>query len=231
MSSNQVDAKKEAGRALGRLIIWIAVYIIVSAIVNSYLPSVLNIPAPGAQATNSTAVHYIFSFKTDVLEPYGTYINIVLALVFGFLIVRSLANFMYWTMMVKYPHSTASAIKNITEIIGIGGLLASIAGGVAGGAAGVALGGFIGLVVGFASQQILGQAMAGLFLLVTRPFKHGDYVNIVSEQGTVQEINSLFTVVKKDDGTTVLIPNNSIIGNKIYLLKPPQPQQQQQQKQ
>ena len=229
MSSNQVDAKKEAGRALGKLIFWIALYIIVAAIVNSFLPSVLNIPAPSSHATNSTSVQYIFSYKEDVLQPYGAYINIVLALVFGFMIVRSLANFMYWTMMVKYPHSTASAIKNITEIVGIGGLLASIAGGVAGGAAGVALGGFLGLVVGFASQQILGQAIAGLFLLITRPFKHGDYVNIVSEQGTVQEVNSLFTIVKKDDGTIVLIPNNSIIGNKIYLLKPPQQQQQQKQ--
>ena len=228
MSSNQVDAKKEAGRALGKLILWIALYIIVAAIVNSFLPSVLNIPAPSSRATNSTSVQYIFSYKADVLQPYGAYINIVLALVFGFMIVRSLANFIYWTMMVKYPHSTASAIKNITEIVGIGGLLASIAGGVAGGAAGVALGGFLGLVVGFASQQILGQAIAGLFLLITRPFKHGDYVNIVSEQGTVQEVSSLFTIVKKDDGTIVLIPNNSIIGNKIYLLKPPQQQQQKQ---
>jgi small-conductance mechanosensitive channel len=50
-------------------------------------------------------------------------------------------------------------------------MLAAIAGGVAGGAAGVALGGFIGLVVGFASQQVLGQAVAGLFLLIARPFK------------------------------------------------------------
>ena len=226
MSSNQVDAKKEAGRALGRLIMWIALYIIVSAIINSFLPSVLNIPAPGAQSSSSTSTNYLFSFKRDVLDPYGTYINIVLALVFGYMIVKSVANFMYWSTAIRYPHGTAAAIRSITQIVGIGALLAAIAGGVAGGAAGVALGGFLGLVVGFASQQVLGQAVAGLFLLIARPFKHGDYVSITGEQGTVEDVNSMFTIVKKDDGTTVLIPNNSIIGNKIYFPKPPQQQKQ-----
>jgi len=45
---------------------------------------------------------------------------------------------------------------------------------IAGGAAGVALGGFIGMVIGFASQQVLGQAISGLFILISRPFKISD---------------------------------------------------------
>ncbi|MGC9105775.1 MAG: mechanosensitive ion channel domain-containing protein, partial [Thermoprotei archaeon] len=120
----------------------------------------------------------------------------------------------------------AHSIRNVIKIIGIGALFASIAGAVAGGAAGVALGGFLGMVIGFASQQVLGQAVSGLFLLLARPFKIGDHVNVTGEDGIVEDVSSLFTVIKKSDGTTVLIPNNSIIGNKIYL--PPAQQQQQQ---
>ena len=93
----------------------------------------------------------------------------------------------------------------------------ALAASIAGGAAGVALGGFLGIVIGFALQQVLGQADAGLFLLIARPFKIHDNVNIAGEDGVVEEVSSLFTTVIKPDDTKALIPNNAIIGNKIYL--------------
>jgi len=98
----------------------------------------------------------------------------------------------------KYDHATAAAIRNVVRIIGIGALVASIAGGVAGGAAGVALGDFIGMVIGFACQQVLGQAIAGLFLLIARPFRID---NAAVLAGVVDDVATLFTVVIKGDGT------------------------------
>jgi len=77
----------------------------------------------------------------------------------------------------------------------------------------VALGGFLGMVIGFAPQQVLGQAIAGPFLLIVGPFKIGDVVMV--------DVATLFTRVLKADGVAVLIPNNAIIGGKIYL-KPKQ---------
>lgn len=112
-------------------------------------------------------------------------------------------------------------MRNVVRIVGVGAMVAAIAGGVAGGAAGVALGGFLGIVIGFASQQVLGQAIAGLFLLIARPFKVGDGVVIAGEDGVVDDVATLFTRILKADGVTVLIPNNAIIGGKIYL-KPKQ---------
>jgi small-conductance mechanosensitive channel len=73
------------------------------------------------------------------------------------------------------------------------------------------------MVVGFASQQVLGQAIAGLFLLIARPFKIGDAVVIAGEDGVVDDVATLFTRVVKADGVVALIPNNAIIGGKIYL--------------
>jgi len=71
-------------------------------------------------------------------------------------------------------------------MVSIGAMVAAIAGG-----AGVALGGFLGMVVGFASQQVLGRAIAGPFLLMARPFKIGD--------GVVDDAVTLFTRVVKAD--------------------------------
>jgi len=153
-------------------------------------------------------------------------VQILLAFAFGYLILSGIAMIFYYSLLPKYGHPAAAAVRNIVRIIGIGALAAAIAGGVAGGAAGVALGGFLGIVIGFASQQVLGQAVAGLFLLIARPFKINDSVNITGEDGIVEDVATLFTTVIKSDGTKVLIPNNAIIGNKIYL-KPVQQQQQQ----
>jgi len=69
----------------------------------------------------------------------------------------------------------------------------------------------------FATQQVLSQAVAGLFLLISRPFRIGDLVNIGGDTGKVEDITTLFTLINKGD-QIVLIPNNSIIGNKIYVI-------------
>jgi small-conductance mechanosensitive channel len=187
-------------RSLVILITWIALYIVVSATFNGFL------------------IPFLRDIGVDI-SAYTGYINIGFALIFGYMIVRSVANTIYWSMRVKYDHPQAAAVRSMIQIVGIGALLAGIAGGAAGGAAGVALGGFIGIVVGFASQQILGQAVAGLFILIARPVRIGDEVTIAGETGKVEDLTSLFIIIQKGDGTTVLIPNNMAIGSKIFIIK------------
>lgn len=178
-----------------------------------------------AYAAVSAAVRYV---TRDLLPRFGVsaaeyevYAQILLALAFGYLIVSSVAMLFYWMTRAKYDHSTAAAIRNVVRVVGIGALMAAIAGGVAGGAAGVALGGFLGMVVGFASQHVLGQAVSGLFLLIARPFRVGDLAVVAGEEGVIEDVATLFTTVVKPDGTRVLIPNSAIIGSKIFL-KPKQ---------
>ncbi|MDT7887440.1 MAG: mechanosensitive ion channel [Desulfurococcales archaeon] len=187
-------------RSIALLIMWIAIYITTSAIYNGFL------------------VPFLKDYTTDI-SPYSSYVNIGVALLFGYMIVRSLSNSIYWSLRARYDRPQASAVRSVIQVVGLGALLAGIAGGVAGGAAGVALGGFIGIVVGFASQQILGQAVAGLFILLARPVSIGDEVSIAGESGRIEDITSLFIVIRKSDGSIVLIPNNMAIGAKIYIIK------------
>jgi len=201
MSEEKMSAAEIAKRASGaiaRVVVYVILYVVVSAVVH-FLMSDL-----------------ILRYGFDVVA-YESYVQVLLAVVFGYFIVSGIAEFFYWSTRAKYGHSTAAAIRNVVKIIGVGALAAAIAGGVAGGAAGVALGGFLGIVIGFASQQVLGQAVAGLFLLIARPFKVGDTVVVAGEDGIVEDVATLFTTVVKADGTKALIPNGSIIGGKIYL--------------
>jgi Small-conductance mechanosensitive channel len=134
------------------------------------------------------------------------------------MIVNAVAAMFYVMIKPRYGASTAAAIRSMVRILGLGALLAGIAGGVAGGTAGVALGGFIGLVIGFATQQVLGQAVAGLFLLLARPFKIGDLVDVAGESEVrVKDISTLFTIVQRKDGFEVLVPSTMIIGQKIVI--------------
>jgi len=192
------EATKKASASLAKAILFIVLYVVVSAFVKYLMTEIL------------------VDLYTEI-TAYEVYVQILLAFAFGYLIINAFAWFLYWTSRPRYGNSTAVAIRNVVRIVGVGALAAAIAGGVAGGAAGVALGGFLGMVVGFASQQVLGQAIAGLFLLIARPFKIGDAVVIAGEDGVVEDVSTLFTVVRKADGVVVLIPNNAIIGGKVYL--------------
>ncbi|MGC8664784.1 MAG: mechanosensitive ion channel domain-containing protein [Nitrososphaeria archaeon] len=162
------------------------------------------------------------------LRSYSVYINVGLTFVFGYLIIVAFADTIYHFMRIKYTHDVARAFRNVFLLIGVGALITAIAGAIGGGLAGVSVGGFLGIVIGFATQQVMGQAVAGLFLLISRPFKINDHVNLLGEEGIVEDLSILFTVIKKMDNiTTVLIPNNMILGNKIYVLPPVQQQQTQ----
>lgn len=193
------QTSKGLNRALLRLGVYITLYVVAGALTNEFLSSML--PNLGYQFT----------------ATYIPYVNIILALSFGYLIVSAVSNAAYWSFRLGAAHSTASAVRSMIRVIGLGALLAAIAGGVAGGVAGVALGGFLGLVVGQATQSTLGQAVAGLFLLISRPFKIGDKVTLNSEDGTVDDISTLFTTIIKEDGKRVLLPNNSVLGTKIII--------------
>jgi small conductance mechanosensitive channel len=201
MSSHEEEKKsiaKGSSKAMLMVVVYIVLYVAVSIVMQYLFLSLL--PKYGIP-----------------IQDYAVYANILVALAFGYLIVSNIANFIYWTLRVKYAHPTAAAVRNVIKIIGIGGLAAAIAGGVAGGAAGVALGGFLGMVIGFATQQVLGQAVSGLFVLIVRPFKIGDSVIIAGEEGVVEDVATLFTIVVKGDGTRVLIPNNTVLGGKVYV--------------
>jgi Small-conductance mechanosensitive channel len=222
------EIRKKIGEATGKLILYIVLYVVIAAIINNLVfPILQNAVAslPSISYPTSPSSSTSASASAPSIMGYAPYVNILLSLLFGYFIVMAFANVVYWNLRLKYDHPTAASMRSVFRLIGIGALVAAIAGGVAGGAAGVALGGFIGLVIGFASQQVLGQAVAGLFILLARPFRIKDHVNVVGEEGIVEEVTTLFTYISKPDGTSVLVPNNSIIGNKIYLL-PKQTQQE-----
>ncbi|MEW5920113.1 MAG: mechanosensitive ion channel family protein [Bacillota bacterium] len=76
-------------------------------------------------------------------------------------------------------------------------------------------GGIVGLAIGFASQRIVGNLISGLFLIIERPVKIGDIVDIDGVAGFVEDIRVISTTIRTYDGLYVRIPNETVFTAKI----------------
>jgi small conductance mechanosensitive channel len=76
--------------------------------------------------------------------------------------------------------------------------------------------GIAGAGVALAMQGVLGNIVAGLTIMVTRPFKVGDYISIVGEQGGVEDVTLFSTTLGHADRSKVVIPNRKIVGEILH---------------
>lgn len=79
-----------------------------------------------------------------------------------------------------------------------------------------------GLAVGMALKDTLGNFAAGVMIILFKPYKVGDFVEIAGTSGTVEEIHIFNTLMKTGDNIQMYIPNGSVIKGKIsnYSAKP-----------
>lgn len=75
--------------------------------------------------------------------------------------------------------------------------------------------GALGLAVGLSFQGTLSNFAAGIMLLVFRPFKVGDVVDVAGEIGTVRELELFTTEIVSPDHRRIILPNGEIVKNKI----------------
>jgi small conductance mechanosensitive channel len=76
--------------------------------------------------------------------------------------------------------------------------------------------GVAGVGAGFALQGVLGNVFAGLTILFTRPFRVGEYIEILGVHGQVTEITVFTTTLIHADMSTVVIPNRKIVGEIMH---------------
>jgi len=76
--------------------------------------------------------------------------------------------------------------------------------------------GIAGAGVALALQGVLGNLAAGLTIVFTRPFRVGEYISIVGEEGEVQIITLFNTTLSHTDQSKVVIPNRKIVGEILH---------------
>ncbi len=72
--------------------------------------------------------------------------------------------------------------------------------------------GLTGLALGLALKDVVSNAIAGVLILVYKPFKRGDTVAVLTFQGRASEVNLRYTTLEADGGR-VFVPNMMLLTN------------------
>jgi small-conductance mechanosensitive channel len=95
-----------------------------------------------------------------------------------------------------------SALLVIPQVRAVaGGLLASTA--------------VLGVILGLASQQTLGNFIAGLLIATTQPVRIGDRVSYAGEDGIVEEIGLTYTFIRTSERRRLVVPNSKLASDTI----------------
>ncbi len=73
----------------------------------------------------------------------------------------------------------------------------------------------VGLVIGFASQRTIGNAVAGVLIAITQPLRIGDHVEVEGVRGIVEEIGLTYTWIRTRDNDRLVVPNEKLASQSI----------------
>lgn len=79
----------------------------------------------------------------------------------------------------------------------------------------VAIIGAAGLAIGLALQGSLANFAAGVLMIIFRPYKLGDLVQVAGTEGFVEEVDVFTTTLRLPDKTKIIIPNGQIMNDQI----------------
>ncbi|RLM28214.1 mechanosensitive ion channel protein MscS [Brenneria alni] len=154
----------------------------------------------------------------DILLQYA--VNIVAALVIltvGLIVARVLSGALNKVMVRRSIDSTVAdflaalvrygiiAFTLIAVLSRVGVQTASV----------IAVLGAAGLAVGLALQGSLSNLAAGVLLVMFRPFRTGEWVDLGGVAGSVTQVQIFSTTLRTADGKIIVVPNGKIIAGNI----------------
>jgi len=155
----------------------------------------------------------------DLTVRYGFQVAGALAiLAIGFLLARWVGNVMQqWlqrqdleppvrTLIVRVIRSVVFAFAVLAALDKFGVQIAPLIAGL----------GIAGLGVGLALQGVLSNVVAGLTIIFTKPYRVGEYVEIIGVYGEVMSIDIFSTVLRHADQSRVVVPNRKIVGEVLH---------------
>ena len=82
--------------------------------------------------------------------------------------------------------------------------------------------GLTGFALGFAFKDIVSNALAGILIIMYRPFRRSDKISVTGLDGTVIDINLRYTVLEAPD-KRIFLPNSTLFTNPVIVFTPGTP--------
>lgn len=150
-----------------------------------------------------------------VLGPHLIYA--IISLVVGIFIIKYLMNLLRKILRKSKVESSLRTFVESLSIFLLYGLLLFVIGLSLGIKASsfLAIFGAASIAIGLALQGSLANFAGGLLILVFKPFKVGDLINVNGNLGFVQKIDILYTRIKTYDGLMVTMPNGNVSNSDV----------------
>src|SRR5579883_500707 len=125
------------------------------------------------------------------------------------LLTRTMSNGGVDATLVNYVRSSLTATLNVILVVAILGFFGVETTTFA------ALFAAVGVAIGMAWSGLLANFAAGVFLILLRPFRVGDFITAGGVTGTVKEIGLFVTVIDSLDHVQNIVGNNKIFSDNI----------------
>ena len=152
-------------------------------------------------------------------HKYGAYIKIGVVSVIGYFVINSLAN-VFYNLSYDALKNNAEIIRILIRIVGAIVIISVIISYLSQDPLiATSIGTITAIVIGFASQNVLGNLISGLYLAITRPFRIGEKVTVFGNTGVIYDIGLLYSRLRTDEGDIILAPNTSMVTTTIIIRK------------
>lgn len=152
-------------------------------------------------------------------QRYHPYLRVGVVSIIGYFVINSLANIFYkltYDSLKKNAEIIRILIKIIGAIIVISIIISYLSEDPI---IAASIGTITAIVIGFASQNVLGNLISGLYLAISRPFRIGEKVTVFGNTGIIIDIGLLYCKLTTDDGDMILAPNLSMVSTTIIVRK------------
>lgn len=167
---------------------------------------------------NTETIDAFMQKLSELAAVYGgRAIGALLILVIGFWLAGKLTQAIHRLMSKTHLEATFIGFaSNVIKALGFGvAMLAALNTLGVPMTSVIALLGTAGLAVALALKDSLNNVAAGITLLILRPFKSGDYVEVGSVGGSVVEITFFHTYLNTPDNRRVVVPNAKVLSETI----------------
>ncbi len=139
-----------------------------------------------------------------------------------FWIAAKIAELLVCRVRHRMPHNTGllqllgRTTKIAIVIFGVATAMGTMGVNVSALVAGLGLTGF---ALGFAFRDVLSNLLAGILILLFRPFAIDDQISVAGLEGRVASIDLRYTILKQE-GKLALIPNSNLFTNPVVVTSP-----------